>query len=517
MATIKAGTYRFNDVLSVPDSPVYVIGSFTSDAVEYTAIAFAEPDVEGSDEWYLRYALDATLFDSIDAYSTHTGWADEGYKTITIPKDTEVSDEFSVWFTENTVEQKQISGKWRFNDVLSVPSEDLEQEISFVTSLDFTALGRSLYSVTCNKICFDVDTEYDYLLYYPISYEPNDGGLDGFVGSELTAYDARETVQGTHWPGFDEIKTIDFGTTPQYVSSEFYEWFIVNAKPVVEETPTVTITYNGSAITNLFAGQKKATLKCAGKTMETDVVVEVAEGGGTTGGDGGTTDEGWIGDGNTHIWIELHEGRTSPMLGVCPNGTVTVDWGDGTTPDVLTGTSVSTVKWTPTHNYAQPGKYVITLTVDGEMRLGTYGCIRHSSNLDDNRNKVYSSAIRRVEIGSGITSIGDSAFGACFGLASVNIHDGVTSIGSMAFSSCHTLASINIPDGVTSIENGVFRNCYGVRYYDFTASTSVPTLASTNAFSGIAADCEILVPAALYDEWIAATNWTTYASYIKAV
>ena len=32
---------------------------------------------------------------------------------------------------------------------------------------------------------------------------------------------------------------------------------------------------------------------------------------------GGSTDE-WIGDGNTHIWITLYEGRTSPMLGVCP-------------------------------------------------------------------------------------------------------------------------------------------------------------------------------------------------------
>lgn len=60
-------------------------------------------------------------------------------------------------------------------------------------------------------------------------------------------------------------------------------------------------------------------------------------------------------DGKTRIYIHLEEGRTSPMLGVCPNGTVTVDWGDGTTPDTLTGTSTSTAKWTPNHNYAAPG------------------------------------------------------------------------------------------------------------------------------------------------------------------
>ena len=72
-------------------------------------------------------------------------------------------------------------------------------------------------------------------------------------------------------------------------------------------------------------------------------------------------------DGKTRIHIHLEEGRTSPLLGVCPNGTVTVDWGDGTTPDTLTGTSIGTVKWTPTHNYALAGDYVIKLTVNGEM------------------------------------------------------------------------------------------------------------------------------------------------------
>jgi hypothetical protein len=56
-----------------------------------------------------------------------------------------------------------------------------------------------------------------------------------------------------------------------------------------------------------------------------------------------------------------------------------------------------------------------------------------------------------------------------------------------------------------------------MKFYDFTSHTSVPTLANSNAFQGIPADCEIRVPAALYDEWIAATNWSTYASRIVAV
>jgi hypothetical protein len=51
-------------------------------------------------------------------------------------------------------------------------------------------------------------------------------------------------------------------------------------------------------------------------------------------------------------------------------------------------------------------------------------------------------------------------------------------------------------------------------FYDFSHHTAVPTLANTNTFTGIPTDCKIIVPDALYDEWVAATNWSTYASYI---
>lgn len=237
---------------------------------------------------------------------------------------------------------------------------------------------------------------------------------------------------------------------------------------------------------------------------------------------GGSTEE-WIGDGNTHIWITLAEGRTSPMLGVCPNGTVTVDWGDGTTPDTLTGTSTSMVVWTPTHEYAAPGDYVITLTVDGEMGFGGSGLtntnsyvLRHSSN-GDSRNVVYQNAVQKIEIGNSVTSIGNYAFYNCYSLANITIPDGVTSIGAGAFYGCRSMSSITIPDSVTSIGNTTFYNCYGMKFYDFTKHTTIPTLSNTNAFSGIPSDCEIRVPAALYDEWIAATNWSTYASQIVAV
>lgn len=203
-------------------------------------------------------------------------------------------------------------------------------------------------------------------------------------------------------------------------------------------------------------------------------------------------------DGKTRIYIRLEEGRTSPMLGVCPNGTVTVDWGDGTTPNTLTGTSTTSVKWTPNHTYSAPGEYVIKLTVDGIMGFYGFGpfsgysaILRYSSSDSDKRNYTYQNSVRKIEIGNGVTSIGE-----------------------YAFSSCYSLASITMSNEVTSIGASVFYNCYGAAFYDFTACTTVLTLANINAFTNIPADCQIRVPVSLVDAWKTATNWSTYADYI---
>ena len=228
-------------------------------------------------------------------------------------------------------------------------------------------------------------------------------------------------------------------------------------------------------------------------------------------------------DGKTRIYIRLEEGRTSPMLGVCPNGTVTVDWGDGTTPDTLTGTSTTISKGTPNHAYAAPGEYVIKLTVDGTMgffgnsRINQYGAILRYSSAGDNRNTVYRNGVQKIEIGSGITSIGNYAFSYCYSLVSIAIPSSVTSIGNTAFNYCESLASLAIPGSVTSIGSQAFYYCDGVAFYDFNHHTSVPTLENTNAFNGISADCQIRVPASLVDTWKAATNWSTYADHIVGV
>lgn len=246
-------------------------------------------------------------------------------------------------------------------------------------------------------------------------------------------------------------------------------------------------------------------------------ILSIQEGsGGSSGGEEEIPD-----DGKTRIFIHLEDGRTSPKLGCCPKGTVTVDWGDGTEPYTLTGTSVGTLKYTPVHEYAEPGDYVITLTVDGAMYLMGKSSVSKllsmsgagSSDIDF----AYASFIRKVVLGDGVEAINTGAFANCAALSSIVISDSVTAIAASAFRYCFALCNVTIPDSVTIIQYSAFDNCCGVRYYDFSAHTSVPALGNANVFTGIAADCEIRVPAALYDEWIAATNWSTYADYIVAV
>ena len=258
---------------------------------------------------------------------------------------------------------------------------------------------------------------------------------------------------------------------------------------------------------------------------------------------GGSSEEEWIGDGNTHIWISLAEGRTSPMLCIGVNGTVTVDWGDGSTPDTLTGTNILAQCWTPAHEYEKPGNYVITLA-GGEIGLlgdsTLYSRLLRADKTGYRKDFAYVNSIKRFECGSNVVKINTYAFYNCHSLSSVHnvlagrtsatycmfwncyslsgvlIPDGVTVIDGQAFRDCYALSSVRLPSSVVTIGSQSFYNCYGVAYFDFSQHTAVPTLSSTNAFTNIS-DFRIRVPAALVDEWKAASNWSTYASKIVGV
>ena len=180
-------------------------------------------------------------------------------------------------------------------------------------------------------------------------------------------------------------------------------------------------------------------------------------------------------------------------------------------------------------SYAFMGCYSLaSITIpDGVTSIGTYAfasCYSLASiTIPDGVTSIEDSVFRycyslaNVTIPDGVTSISSYAFQYCYSLASITIPDGVKYIDSDAFMGCYSLASITIPDSIIYINSSIFANCYGMRYYDFSACTDIPSLLKTNAFNGIPSDCQMLIPEALYDEWSTATNWATYASKMVAV
>lgn len=125
-------------------------------------------------------------------------------------------------------------------------------------------------------------------------------------------------------------------------------------------------------------------------------------------------------------------------------------------------------------------------------------------------------ALASISMPDSVSKLEDSVFTACYALAPVSLSNGMTKIGASTFSNCYSLASISIPNSVASIGNYAFQDCTGVAFYDFTSHTTVPTIQSTT-FKSIPSDCQIRVPASLYDKWKSATNWSSLAKYIVAV
>ena len=124
----------------------------------------------------------------------------------------------------------------------------------------------------------------------------------------------------------------------------------------------------------------------------------------------------------------------------------------------------------------------------------------------------YCSGLTKVSFPNA-TSIGGSAFSSCSSLTEVSIPN-ATSIGDNAFNSCSGLTSVSFPE-VTSIGSGAFQNCSGLTtIYVGTESDTVCTLSNTNAIPSSVTD--IYVPYSLVDSYKSATNWSTFASKIKA-
>lgn len=114
------------------------------------------------------------------------------------------------------------------------------------------------------------------------------------------------------------------------------------------------------------------------------------------------------------------------------------------------------------------------------------------------------------------TSIESEAFYDCCRLGDVVLGEKIVKIPISAFTNCVSMRKFVALGNITQIGRYALKGCTNCWEYDFTKCTQVPTLEDTTVFSGINKLAKIKVPASLYEQWIAATNWSNYATYIVA-
>ncbi len=108
----------------------------------------------------------------------------------------------------------------------------------------------------------------------------------------------------------------------------------------------------------------------------------------------------------------------------------------------------------------------------------------------------------------------DTSDRAFEGSSVVEIHT-FNNIGTAMFINCLCLQSVFFGGG--AIYANALNGCKSLKIFDCTKCTTVPILNNVNAFDNTNDTFEILVPSALYDEWIATANWAEYAEQIKGV
>ncbi len=178
-------------------------------------------------------------------------------------------------------------------------------------------------------------------------------------------------------------------------------------------------------------------------------------------------------DGATRIYITLLEGALNPRVGFkqASANSVYVDWGDGSNIETseICGDEIVSIE----HRYAKAGNYVIRLipNEDAELELvGDYNStkILHVVTENSYQNRIYGSAIRKIEIGKGMTEF----TGRCFHSAtieSVTIPKEIISL-STAFQGMRRLKCIVVPKAVVDFPSYAVRDCKGLKKIIFSES-----------------------------------------------
>ena len=152
-----------------------------------------------------------------------------------------------------------------------------------------------------------------------------------------------------------------------------------------------------------------------------------------------------------------------------------------------------------------------TIIVDNKVIKASYNTELYEGITSIGEYAFYYSKKEDINIPSSVTNIGKSAFynSNFVEIVAKNVVGEVN----QAFRACPFLKKVVLGD-IDKISNYCFYTSSQLELLDLRKCTKIPLLDNTNALGSINNYFKIVVPDALYDEWIVATNWATYASRI---
>ena len=166
-------------------------------------------------------------------------------------------------------------------------------------------------------------------------------------------------------------------------------------------------------------------------------------------------------NGTTRLHIDVYHRLVKRLkLGLAVDGTVEIDWGDGSEKSTLTGTSTAMSAYlnTEVHEYPATGKYTIEIKVtEGSAVISsqqsTKTLLTAPDTATNSSNRIFCNMLYGMEIGSNMTV---KSTHLCDRLRTVIIPPDPDCITGGAFNGRKEIKTIIIPSGFTEIAQGDF-------------------------------------------------------------
>lgn len=253
-------------------------------------------------------------------------------------------------------------------------------------------------------------------------------------------------------------------------------------------------------------------LLTAGKYCDRDILVTA------TGGGGGEPDP--PDDGKTRLYISIppNPDKVSPpfrnkvplSIGQTVDRGVTIDWGDGSELQTISGTGNVSI----THTYEKSGDFIISLLPSDDCILSLgHGSINSrviGSNLVT--GTIYTLYVTKAILGKNVLEVGSYSFDGFTSMYDMIIGQGVSTLGSFSIYACSLITSLIIPSSVTEIRFNAFR---GSGLKELHVKPEEPPTLDSAGLADVPSDCVIYVPVGKLDTYKNATNWSKFDSKMR--